>query len=654
MKMKKLLGFCLMLTFIWIFFPYFTVADPLDNWYLRNNLSYDTLESVVYGNGLFVGAGGNDVWTSSDGAIWTKQTSGTNNSLYQVAYGNSIFVAVGSSGTIITSPNGITWTPQISRTTNTLRGVAFGNGFFMAVGYNATVVTSPDGTTWTLKTPNTTKSLTKLRYLNNLFVTIDYWSATILNSSDGTSWNEPDIAQADWVPDDIAYGSGTYVVVGGYGEIFTSPNLITWTERTSPGVTANSLHSVTHINGLFAAVGSSGTIITSPDGIIWTVRPSPTSSSLNDVTFGNSTFVAVGSDTIQSDPIIVETVSTPDTPNGPAGGVRSENYTYSTGGSLSSFGHSIEYQFDWKGDDSDLSAWGSPTQSKTWNVVGVYNVRVRARCSLHPSVLSNWSVFLHVNIFNHSDIQNLVTDYYNDILDRGPEPGGAEWWTAEIERIIPLGIDVKEGFQGLAKSFFNSTEYQLMGKDDIAFVTDLYQTFLNRVPDPGGLSFWVDYRNQGLTWNMLITQFAYSEEFMLYMQSLFGSGATRPENNLVNDLYRGFLNRFPDTGGFNGWLDMMWNAQCTGAQAVRDLTYQIALAFVQSAEYALRNRNNQEYVEDLYNGILRRGADAAGFLNWVALLNNGTYNREKLLQFFTDSPEFQLRVQEVINAGCMP
>ena len=97
------------------------------------------------------------------------------------------------------------------------------------------------------------------------------------------------------------------------------------------------------------------------------------------------------------------------------------------------------------------------------------------------------------------------------------------------------------------------------------------------------------------------------------MTDTFGADTTRPENNLVNDFYRGFLNRFPDDAGFNAYLTQMRTAQCTSADAVKNLSYQIALSFVQSAEYAARNRNNTRYVEDLYNGILRRGADCAGF-----------------------------------------
>ena len=86
-----------------------------------------------------------------------------------------------------------------------------------------------------------------------------------------------------------------------------------------------------------------------------------------------------------------ETVSTPSTPTGPTSGTTGTSYTYSTGGSSSNLDHDVEYQFDWKGDGSDLSSWGSAAQSKTWNVAGSYNVKARARCKTDTSVVSPWS-----------------------------------------------------------------------------------------------------------------------------------------------------------------------------------------------------------------------------------------------------------------------
>ena len=100
--------------------------------------------------------------------------------------------------------------------------------------------------------------------------------------------------------------------------------------------------------------------------------------------------------------ITPETVSAPTTPSGPLFGVvnkdNPQSYTYTTGGSVSSQGHPVEYQFDWKGDGSDLSGWGPFLQSKAWTEGGVFTVRARARCATHTDIVSNWSNGLAVTV----------------------------------------------------------------------------------------------------------------------------------------------------------------------------------------------------------------------------------------------------------------
>ena len=93
-----------------------------------------------------------------------------------------------------------------------------------------------------------------------------------------------------------------------------------------------------------------------------------------------------------------ESVSSPTFLTGPTSGNTGVSYSYSTGGSVSSLGHTVEYQFDWKGDGSALSSWGSSTQSKTWSAAGTYSVRARARCQTDTSIVSQWSNSLTVNI----------------------------------------------------------------------------------------------------------------------------------------------------------------------------------------------------------------------------------------------------------------
>ena len=98
-----------------------------------------------------------------------------------------------------------------------------------------------------------------------------------------------------------------FVAVGDSGTILTSTDGTSWTSRTS-GTTSN-LVGVTYGNSKFLTMtspmdngsNSTATVLTSANGISWTSTSATCSScgtdnvSLNDVTYGNSTFVAVGS-----------------------------------------------------------------------------------------------------------------------------------------------------------------------------------------------------------------------------------------------------------------------------------------------------------------------------------------------------------------------
>jgi len=98
-------------------------------------------------------------------------------------------------------------------------------------------------------------------------------------------------------------------------------------------------------------------------------------------------------------PSNAEVIFTPAVPSGPTFGFVGTSYTFVASGALSSIGHSIQYQFDWKGDGkTDLSSWGSSIQSKTWTTGGVFTVKVRARCATHTSIVSKWSNGLAVAI----------------------------------------------------------------------------------------------------------------------------------------------------------------------------------------------------------------------------------------------------------------
>ena len=95
--------------------------------------------------------------------------------------------------------------------------------------------------------------------------------------------------------------------------------------------------------------------------------------------------------------VVSETVSTPSTLTGPTSGNIGVNYAYSTGGSSSNLGHTVEYQFDW--GDGTYSVWSTSTSaSKSWSSINIYLVRSRARCKDHIPAVSNWYSGLSVTI----------------------------------------------------------------------------------------------------------------------------------------------------------------------------------------------------------------------------------------------------------------
>jgi phage gpG-like protein len=94
-----------------------------------------------------------------------------------------------------------------------------------------------------------------------------------------------------------------------------------------------------------------------------------------------------------------ETISTPSTPSGPPSGSNGTSYSYTTGGSTTSLGHSVQYLLDW--GDGTNSGWlpiGTTSASKSWSSAGTYNVKAQARCATDTSVVSSWSQALSVTI----------------------------------------------------------------------------------------------------------------------------------------------------------------------------------------------------------------------------------------------------------------
>jgi hypothetical protein len=130
------------------------------------------------------------------------------------------------------------------------------------------------------------------------FVAVAFGSGNIIYSSNGTIWSQGTISSsADW--EGIVYGKGKFVATASNtGKIAYSTDGMNWTEIAPTNL---SLESVTYGNGTFVAVvgqNSSGQnsdkAIYSIDGVNWNETPISNATYWENVTYGNGMFVAIG------------------------------------------------------------------------------------------------------------------------------------------------------------------------------------------------------------------------------------------------------------------------------------------------------------------------------------------------------------------------
>ena len=80
----------------------------------------------------------------------------------------------------------------------------------------------------------------------------------------------------------------------------------------------------------------------------------------------------------------------------------------------------------------------------------------------------------------------------------------------------------------------------------------LYKAAFNRTPDAGGLGFWINKMDGGMSYNDVAKNFVGSAEF----KTAFG-GSNPTVNTLVTKLYNNVLNRTPDAGGLAFWQEKL-------------------------------------------------------------------------------------------------
>jgi hypothetical protein len=86
----------------------------------------------------------------------------------------------------------------------------------------------------------------------------------------------------------------------------------------------------------------------------------------------------------------------------------------------------------------------------------------------------------------------------------------------------------------------------------------LYAAAFDRVPDLGGLGFWLGVMDRGISLVDVATEFTRSPEFIQMY------GAQRTAEDFLTKVYAHMLHRAPDPGGYAYWLQVMKNGATEG------------------------------------------------------------------------------------------
>jgi len=247
-----------------------------DNRYWKDvNLAY-AVNDVYWDGQMFVAVGSSAcVYTSSSGILWTQQSLSNTEYLTALTKTGSTWVAVGNSGLVRTSINSIDWVTQTTPTSDDLRDIAWNGTTLTAVGVNGTIMTSTDeGVTWTQRNAGTTNIFTAVATNGSLFVaSTDYAnpvSGQLFSSPDGITWTP---RQSVGYVDDIIYVNGQWLAVGN-NRVYSSTDAITWTLTLGSSTNhINFFNSIVHTGSEFIAAGGGltleGDVYRSVDGLNW-------------------------------------------------------------------------------------------------------------------------------------------------------------------------------------------------------------------------------------------------------------------------------------------------------------------------------------------------------------------------------------------------
>jgi hypothetical protein len=180
-----------------------------------------------------------------------------------------------------------------------------------------------------------------------------------------------------------------------------------------------------------------------------------------------------------------------------------------------------------------------------------------------------------------------IASLYEAFLGRSAEPGGLANWNAQLNAGVSRA-QVALGIENSAEAISRTVQIY-------------YQVFLGRPAETGGLNGWVQSVEHGASLEVVKANILGSNEFFLK------SGATVP--SYLNAVYENEIGRPIDSVALATWIPIASSSIAGRANA--------AFGIMRSAE------GEKAEITSIYETVLGRLAEASGEAGWVSLLQHG-------------------------------
>ncbi|TXN02312.1 DUF4214 domain-containing protein [Methylobacterium sp. WL103] len=263
-----------------------------------------------------------------------------------------------------------------------------------------------------------------------------------------------------------------------------------------------------------------------------------------------------------------------------------------------------------------------------------------------PPAASVLSLFGTV-VTNAATQTGSVYALYEGLLGRAPDALGLEGFSASIQ--------AGSNLTSVAQALLGSPEHGPAISDPTAYVQSLYTNVLHRSADGGGLTYFTNELNAGVSQATVAVQIATSTEAQNVNAKAFSTGVFVPDaiDAAVAREYYAVLGRTPDATGLQSFEFQVKQAAVSGgANGAIQALGNVANAMLNSSEYASTHMGLSDagFVDSLYVGALGRHADAGGAAFFADQLAHGISKAAVALEI-SQSFEAQVHLVGQIENG---